>query len=170
MRLIFLDVNYDVIGESNTISTLNNSWTLISETMIIPVQTRIIRVELQGTRNAGTDNDSYFDDLFVRIGTNELDCDNVTSTNNSLPLNLPPLEIRPNPMTDLANIYLAKGFEEDALVNVMDSLGNKVLPAFEINGRNLRIVRGDLPAGAYIIWLRSKNGVSRTAKLIVSGR
>lgn len=169
MKLTFLDENHEEIGETNTIFTLNNSWTLLSESTTIPEQTRIIQTELKGTRNAGTDNDCYFDDLFVRVGTNLMDCNTITSTQNPLPINLPPLVIRPNPMTDFANIRLPKGFEEDVLVNVMDSLGNKVVPTYQINGGTLRIERGDLPAGAYIIWLRGKNGVSRTAKMIVGG-
>ena len=74
MKLIFLDENFIQIGESNTLSSLNNSWTLLSETMLIPVSTRNIQVELKGTRNAGTDNDSYFDDLFLHVGFFELDC------------------------------------------------------------------------------------------------
>lgn len=170
MKLVFLDENFNIIGISNTISTLNNSWTLLEASTMLPIQTRIIQVELKGTRNSGTDNDSYFDDLFVKVGTNEMDCNNITSNRGPFPLNLTPLEVHPNPMQQFAHIRLPKGFTENIAVNMMDSVGNKVVPSFQINNGTLKIERGDLPPGTYFIWLRSKNGNTRTAKVVVSGQ
>jgi len=69
MRILFLDENENALGTSEKHSNLNDYWTLYSSWEIIPVQTRIIQFELTGTRNSGFDNDSYFDDLFLRVGS-----------------------------------------------------------------------------------------------------
>lgn len=69
MRLIFLDVNAIEIGTSSTLENANPTWVLMSSTMNVPAQTRTIQVELKGTRFGGTDNDSYFDNVYVKLGS-----------------------------------------------------------------------------------------------------
>ena len=66
-KLLFLNNNSSLLGESVTISTLNASWTYFNEMVDIPSSTRFIKYVVMGTRNTGDDNDSYFDDLHLRI-------------------------------------------------------------------------------------------------------
>ncbi|MCB0644470.1 MAG: metallophosphoesterase family protein, partial [Phaeodactylibacter sp.] len=89
MKLLFLDADALVIGESQVLSTLNNSWTLLSAVALIPAQTRTIQMELKGTRNQGTDNDSYFDDLFLMLGADQLDCSTMPLRTVAAPLQVP---------------------------------------------------------------------------------
>ena len=73
MKILFMDENGNEISEGETIGTYNAYWTLLSNQELIPIGTRAIRVILMGTRYAGDDNDSYFDDLFLKI-YQEQDC------------------------------------------------------------------------------------------------
>lgn len=74
LRLIFLDTNAQELGSSEVLENANPSWLVMNSSMAIPAQTRTVRVEMKGTRFAGTDNDSYFDEVFVRLGSNTPDC------------------------------------------------------------------------------------------------
>lgn len=69
MHLLFLDDGGSTILEGESMSTFNSSWTEFEQFTIIPEGTTTIRTVLTGTRNAGSDNDSYFDDLSLNIFT-----------------------------------------------------------------------------------------------------
>jgi len=69
MYLLFLNDSGTIILEGESMSTLNSSWTEFEQFTLIPEGTATIRTVLTGTRNAGSDNDSYFDDLSVNIFT-----------------------------------------------------------------------------------------------------
>ena len=84
MSLEFLDANSNVLAPSVELSTTNSSWTLLEDNEVIPALTRSIKVILTGTRNGGTDNDSYFDDLFIQVDTVE----NVECSEAPLPVDL----------------------------------------------------------------------------------
>jgi calcineurin-like phosphoesterase family protein/purple acid phosphatase-like protein/type IX secretion system substrate protein len=84
MSLEFLDANDNVLAPSIVLSTTNDNWTLLENNEVIPALTRSIKVILTGTRNSGTDNDSYFDDLFLQVDTIE----NVECSEAPLPVDL----------------------------------------------------------------------------------
>lgn len=65
--LVFVDGNGQSLGSANPISSATSSYTLQSNTVDLPVGTRGIEFHLRGTRNNGTDNDSYLDDLSLRL-------------------------------------------------------------------------------------------------------
>jgi hypothetical protein len=67
IKLVFKAEDQSVLGESTTLSSLSDEWTLVSQIATIPALTRHIDMVLMGTRNAGSDNDSYFDDLFLEL-------------------------------------------------------------------------------------------------------
>tara|TARA_Y100000994_G_scaffold40800_1_gene31714 strand:+ start:18403 stop:20646 length:2244 start_codon:yes stop_codon:yes gene_type:complete len=67
MILAFIDQNGNQISQLEPFGTYNSFWTLFSEEYLIPEGTESIQMILMGTRYAGDDNDSYFDDLFLRI-------------------------------------------------------------------------------------------------------
>ncbi len=71
MYLEFYDDSNNLISTTETISTLANSWTYVNRTDSIPTNSTECRLYLRGTRNGGTDNDSYFDalSLFVLKGS-----------------------------------------------------------------------------------------------------
>ena len=67
MTVAFIDGNGDQISQLEPFGTYNSFWTLFSEEYPIPIGTESIQMILMGTRYAGDDNDSYFDNLFLRI-------------------------------------------------------------------------------------------------------
>ena len=57
-------------GASGVLQTFNsgairstNAWQLVSTSVLAPVNTRLVEIDLIATRNAGSNNDGYFDDL-----------------------------------------------------------------------------------------------------------
>ena len=67
MTIAFLNENGNEISQGETLGTYNSDWTFLSNQIQIPEQAISIKVILMGTRYAGDDNDSYFDDLFLKI-------------------------------------------------------------------------------------------------------
>ncbi len=167
VKVIFLDENNNEIGQSNTLSTLNNSWTLLNWSEIIPEQTRTIQMELKGTRNAGTDNDSYFDDLFLTVGSANVDCSGTTSVVNQPPPFIQKLKIFPNPTNSGTTIMIPESLDGELLLCITDINGNKVKPTFQSEADRYTIEEGSLKNGTYIVWLRGKRGIIGAGKLIV---
>jgi hypothetical protein len=165
MRLIFLDQNSVEIGSSNTISTLNSSWTLFDNWESIPPLTRTIQVELKGTRNAGTDNDSYFDDLFLRVGANE-DCDSLVSVVNN-PLKVASLKVAPNPVTSVGTIILPSDNYKDVRLFMVDITGMKINCPVKYEKDRIHFEKRNLPKGMYIFWVREKGNLIGTGKVII---
>ncbi len=89
MKIECRDAANNVLVTSNTISSNTTTWTSVTGIQNIPAGTRNIQVILEGTRNGGTDNDSYLDDLSLILQENFL-CSNYVpcpiskTLNNSL--------------------------------------------------------------------------------------
>ncbi len=75
MYIEFLNASNNLLGTSPVISNTEPEWMLQSGYEPIPFATRTLRVVLEGTRFSGTDNDSYFDTLSVRLL--ESDCSSI---------------------------------------------------------------------------------------------
>lgn len=73
IALAFIDANGLTIHTTAYIGNIQPNWTLVQNQTPIPALTRRIKFLLKGTRNAGTDNDSYFDELFLRL-TSQSEC------------------------------------------------------------------------------------------------
>lgn len=172
MHLSFLDQAGMELGFSNTISSLNSSWTLVQEEAIIPVQTLTIRVELKGTRNAGTDNDSYFDDLFLTLGGKTIDCNDLnTFINQPLPIS-ERLQMVPNPMTSKASIRIPQNQvlqtnSSEIKLHIMDVNGTKVDCPTHYGANKIVIERGNLSKGTYFFSLRNQKQVIGQGKFII---
>lgn len=165
MRLIFLDENEVEITSSNTISSLNNSWTMVSVWDTIPPMTRKIQVELKGTRNAGTDNDSYFDDVFLRLGNNE-ECETTISTVN-IPMQIAQLNVTPNPIENTGIINLPKTDYKNIKLYLVDMKGVKVDCTITHEKGKLIFQKGNLPNGNYLFVVTDKGKIIGTGKVII---
>ena len=71
-----------MIEQLNNIGTFNAYWTLISNNSVIPENTKYVKMILMGTRYSGVDNDSYFDDLYLRVWNDPLCTDNQGDINS----------------------------------------------------------------------------------------
>ncbi len=69
LLLRFLDGQGDLLSESEPLTAFSDQWTMLSQALQVPPLTRSIAVVMQGTRNSGTDNDSYIDDISLRLDT-----------------------------------------------------------------------------------------------------
>jgi hypothetical protein len=66
--LVFKDDGGAGLGATAKLSSTSDAWTLAEGTTVLPPGARMIEFHLSGTRVAGEDNDSYFDDLVLRVG------------------------------------------------------------------------------------------------------
>ncbi len=165
MQLIFKDGNGADLGNSNTLSSLNSSWTMLGLWVDIPIQTRSIEFELTGTRNNGQDNDSYFDDLFLIVGNENGSCSEFnTSTVNT---EIPTLEIIPNPWLDKASIPISNLNASDINIIIRNTLGQEVSCKTIINPDEIIIERGNLSVGTYFFVLKDKGGIIGNGKFIL---
>ena len=71
-RLDFMTAGGSLIGSTPLYGAHSNAWVYLSQVAAIPVNCAKIRMVLTGTREAGSDNDSYFDEMFLKVDT--LDC------------------------------------------------------------------------------------------------
>ncbi len=65
--LEYLDENLATLAQSQVLLSALPNWDDLDATSPIPATTRWIEFHISGTRNSGTDNDSYFDDLFLIV-------------------------------------------------------------------------------------------------------
>ena len=150
MRLQFMNETGDVLSSTNYLAGAQTTWLLKEDIVTIPSLTRTIRCELRGTRNEGTDNDSYFDDVFVRIG-NEVECnEEIVSVDN---LGARPLKFNsyPNPATENATIELPYSWGTETLVRLTDITGRKIEAQYMIANSKLNLNRSTLNSGAYTV-------------------
>ncbi|MCI4442116.1 MAG: metallophosphoesterase [Lentimicrobium sp.] len=162
-RIVFLNESGIEIGSSNWLSTINTSWTELTQWVSIPVLTRMITFELKGIRNNGSDNDSYIDDLFLTIGTQPVDC------NLSLEeFSKGKIKFYPNPWTISSTFEFSNEINSDTKLLVTNILGQRVsnvLYSYETN--RIVLKRGNLKPGVYIYQLIKNNVEIGTGKFIV---
>lgn len=167
LYLRFLDANAMVLDSSDIYSSLSSNWTAINELAAIPANTRLIQFVLTGTRNGGTDNDSYFDDLFLSVGSSMGDCSEyVTSTRNISPY-IPTLSVAPNPWSATARIELPFEEMEGISLHLTNNVGQKVAVSYTVQGDSLVLERTNLIAGIYFFNVRQAGKLAATGRFIV---
>ena len=92
--LEFYNAGNSLLGSTMSYESSSPEWEYLFDNVAVPATTRKIRMVLTGTRNVGTDNDSYFDDLFVRIKPIGDDCEQLSL---DLEEDVLPIKIYPNP-------------------------------------------------------------------------
>ena len=70
--VVFQDGGGGTLGASAKLSAQVGTWTQVRETVQIPMGSRKVALHISGTRNAGADNDSYFDKIFLRVGADDV--------------------------------------------------------------------------------------------------
>ena len=166
MRLIFLDNNGNELDVTDTVSSLQSSWTYYSNSLFIPEQTRTIQFELTGTRNTGTDNDSYFDDLFLKVGESVEECSQllaIEETNSSLPT----LKVVPNPWSNTTSIIVNENSFLDINIKITNVLGQQVFCPISFENNKIILERGALKEGVYFFKVINRNSNVGVGKFIV---
>jgi hypothetical protein len=166
-KVQFFDGSSNMISESPTTSHASSSWTLYNESMLIPANTETVRLVLMGTRNAGTDNDSYFDNLFVRLNLNPSGCEEFENTVGVSDSNNPiGVSVYPNPFSVRTTIEVEGPLGQYAYqLKMMDRTGRAVLKETSNNGKF--IISGSSLASGFYVYEVSTKGWSSQGKLIV---
>ena len=166
IKLIFLNANGAETGVSNTLTGLNANWTLVEEKVVIPTMTAKIRVELKGTRTSGTDNDSYFDDLFLRLGAKNVDCSGISSVYNQPYTNIPELKVEPNPAKNEARIFFSKPVFANSQLLITDLTGRIINLPVTKKSAEFRLDTSELSPGSYFIVLKDSGKIIARSRFI----
>jgi hypothetical protein len=154
----FLDENDASISATVSISNATPDWTSKSSNALIPVGTRILKITLRGNRLTGSDNDSYYDALSVRLL--EPNCPTLgISDYESLQEHI---KIYPNPLENQLFYVANSNFET---IHILDLQGRTVLMTKFINNRNY-INTSSLSKGTYIISFLRTNGSKKSYKFL----
>jgi hypothetical protein len=165
IKLLFLDENDMAIDSTSSLSTLNSSWIMLLEWTNIPPLTRTIQFVLIGTRNNGVDNDSYFDELFLALGNESDECEEFSVAIANI--NIPTLEITPNPWTDKTTISIPFQNTSNLQLTITNTLGQQVFTPIIKNDNELIIKRGNLNAGTYFFLIQEGRNYIGQGKFIV---
>ena len=119
MKIAFFNENGVQIEQTDILDTYNSSWTLLRNEQQIPENTHYVKMILMGTRYAGDDNDSYFDDLFLRIWQNQTCINLLGDLNQDGGLNVQDIILMINLVLNNDYMLLAD-INEDNIINVQD--------------------------------------------------
>lgn len=166
-KVEFYDSSNGLIGSSSTYSHNASTWTLFNETMNVPAQTRTIRMVLMGTRNAGSDNDSYFDEMFVKLNLNPSGCEEFTAVGIVQQPSDAGTRVYPNPFNHSATIEVMNPTHGvNYQLSLFDRAGIKVQERNSSNGR-FTVTDNGLATGFYTFKIFG-DGLIRNGKLIIN--
>lgn len=75
------DAEQNLIASSELISNASSSWTNLTTLLDLPNNAATATVRIKGTKNTGTDNDSYIDEISLRIAIPSLAVSMLTTNN-----------------------------------------------------------------------------------------
>jgi len=159
IKIYFYNSSNSLLGESEWISHNTPVFTLKEGKIKIPALTRSIKFEMKGVRNAGSDNDSYIDDIYLRIGNEEVDC-NIVSVIDEIQNDI---KIYPNPGKEFLIIDTHHKIKSIEIFNIE---GNLVRHYEKGQLLNNRINIGNLNCGIYLLNISLDNGVIYNKKII----
>ena len=166
-KIQFFDAGNSMISESPETSHQASTWTLYNESIAVPELTRSIRMVLMGTRNAGADNDSYFDDVFLKLNLDSADCEEYVITDVPEEEKVIETGVYPNPFAVNARIGVS-GLDPGTwcTLQVLDVTGKVVYRNANNQGVfNLESVNFENGMHIYTV---SGNGWQTQGKFVVS--
>lgn len=167
----FLDQSATIIGHSDTTSRPVASWTLTEQSWGVPAGTKTIRMVLMGQRNAGSDNDSYFDDLFLKLDLSGDSCSQYTAVNTTGTENVieeqEHLKVYPNPVTNEALVNVPGTQNMQLNARVIDVQGKTVKTMYNITGPTFYFERGGLRPGLYFLLVYHEAQRVGVSKIII---
>ena len=145
-QLEFYNSSNTLLGSTVSYENQSPEWTYVFDNIAVPATTRKIRMILTGTRNAGTDNDSYFDDLFVRLKPIGDDCEQLSLDVEDKP---DPIAIYPNPTGDV--FYVESKTEHLNLPLLVYNQEGKIIVEGSLDSVKKMIDLSSFPSGVYYI-------------------
>ena len=126
LKLEFYNANNSLISTSQTYSNQTPNWTLINEEEMVPLGTNKIKIILMGTRNSGSDNDSYFDDVFLKLDFNGMLCEEAVLNADQIAPKPIDLLIYPNPFQNEINFKWNNLSKDEWRVEILDVNGRVI--------------------------------------------
>ncbi|MBT5438934.1 MAG: T9SS type A sorting domain-containing protein, partial [Flavobacteriales bacterium] len=145
-HLEFYNAGDGLLGSTMSYESSSPDWEYLFDNITVPSTTRKIRMVLTGTRNAGTDNDSYFDDLFIRIKPIGNDCEQLSLDVEDKP---DPISIYPNPTGDV--FYVESNTEHLNLPLLVYNQEGKIIVEGSLDSIKKMIDLSSFPSGVYYI-------------------
>jgi hypothetical protein len=147
----FYDQSNNLLGTSATFGNQTSSWTLMTENELVPAGTDYIRMILMGTRNGlGADNDSYFDEMFVKLNLNYGGCAEYIPVSIDEHVYNHGVSVYPNPFSDEATIEILKPSRNATYqLEVFDRAGRMVYSTNSNSGK-FTVSSSRLSSGFYL--------------------
>lgn len=166
-KLEFYGQTNDLLGATATFGNQSSSWTYMEESEALPAGTYTIRMILMGTRNVGTDNDSYFDEMFVKLELGTSGCEEFVAVGIAERPNNKGVAVYPNPFTDEATIEVVKPSRNSTYsLAVFDRAGREIQRLQSTSGKFI-IQGSELSSGMYFYQVSDGDWYS-TGKLVVN--
>lgn len=156
----------NLLATSATTGHQNATWTLKIESITVPVGTRFVKFILMGTRNGlGTDNDSYFDELFVKLNLNPGACAEYVPVGISEHVYNWGVSVYPNPFSEEATIEVLKPSRNaNYQLEVYDRAGRMVYSTNSNTGK-FKVSASRLASGFYLY--RVTDGTWQSSGILV---
>ncbi|HIA06149.1 MAG TPA: T9SS type A sorting domain-containing protein [Flavobacteriales bacterium] len=153
VALEFLDSGNNVLSGTDTSLAPQTSWTLVDEQWAVPVGTRFIRYIIMGERLSGTDNDSYFDELFLQLNLVADSCSQYTPpvTSSGSPLKRRKVRLFPNPVSNGAVVNIPISSSDHLIIRIYNSSGKLARLYDHVHPPTFYFNKTDLPNGLYLM-------------------
>ncbi len=166
--LQFLDGSSALISGTDTTQDINANWNLNQDSWAVPAGTRNIRFIIMGTRTSGADNDSYLDELFLKLNLNGDSCSQFDITAGIEPSNeTEQLLVYPNPVTNSAIVNIPNTNGEHLVAKLFNSSGQVVKEMHHVHGPTFTLNRGELATGMYFLVIYKEEKRIGFAKVIM---
>lgn len=166
-RIEMHDSNGNILAASPTYGNQTSDWTYMNEVEDVPVGTETIRFILMGTRNVGSDNDSYFDEMFLKLNLTGGGCEQFVPVGLAENFYNKGVKVYPNPTSDQATIeVLIPNRSGTYTVQVFNLEGREVYTAQSASGR-FNINGKALGSGMYFFHVSDADWIT-TGKFIIN--
>jgi hypothetical protein len=138
----------------------------MSEADLVPTGTEEIRLILMGTRNAGSDNDSYFDDMFLKLNLNGNGCEQYTAVGIRERLNNKGVAVYPNPFSHEATIEVVKPTSNGMYSLTLFDRAGRTVQSMKSSSGKFTISAEGLTSGMYFYQVTDGDWIS-TGKVVM---
>ncbi len=164
----YFDASNVLLASSDTMSSMTSTWTLKQNSWAVPAGTRSIKYIMMGTRTSGTDNDSYLDELYLKLNLNGDSCSSYSVTSGIENQNtLEELKVYPNPVTTQAIVNVPNTNGEHLIAKLFNTSGQVVKEMHHLHGPTFTLNRGEIADGIYILMIYKDDKRIGYAKIIM---
>ena len=156
----FLDELDNNLFSTDMFSSTLTNWNLIQSECNIPYGTKKIKYKMTGERFYGEDNDSYIDDIFLKIGSLSSNCSTYNESNTVINENTNFLiTLYPNPFKEKSILNIPITHSDHVQINIYDYLGRIQKTYNHIHPPTFTLKKENLTTGVYILKIFDQNNI-----------